>query len=233
MENLIDYKLPDGSIYSGQCIKKFGFIELQGKGIINYPNGDCYEVCFEGGFARGFGKYKFLDGDTHIGWFYDGIPYGIGYLNHNSSMELGLFKDGKLNGWGIHINTHGIFNFGWWKDSMLIQNETKNVQWIKTQIDLMLNIYKGRLVNISERNGQILFGIPKLKRKSIMDNTEYIQPPMGFLFNNTGELLVGDKLYENTTGWLVKYQPNQRITYGCWVNGVLERKGSLSDFQSN
>lgn len=27
-----NYTLPDGSIYSGECIKKFNYIELKGKG---------------------------------------------------------------------------------------------------------------------------------------------------------------------------------------------------------
>lgn len=231
MDTVQNYRLPDGSIYSGECKKDSFFVELKGNGKILYPNGDSFIGNFDNGYVRGFGKYRFFDGDIHTGWFYDGIPNGIGYLNHHSSMALGLFKDGKLNGWGIQVNQYG-FNFGWWKENVLIQKETKNVQWIKTQIDLALNVYKNSIVSVSEQKKQILFGIPKLKRKSIIDNTEYIQPAMGFLFNNTGEVLVGDKIYEDVTGWFVKYQSNQNIVYGYWKNGILEREGSLSNFQS-
>lgn len=231
MDTIQNYKLPDGSIYTGECRKTLFFIELKGKGKIFYPNGDSFFGNFDNGHVRGFGKYKFHDGDTHTGWFYDGIPNGIGYLNHHSSMILGYFKDGKVNGWGIQISPRGLFSFGWWKNNILIQNETENTQWIRAQINRMQYIHKAEMVSIYEKNKQILFGIPQLKRKSILNGSEYIQQPIGFLFSNTGEVLVSEKLYENVTGWFVKYTPDKKVIYGYWKNGVLEREGSLSNFQ--
>lgn len=233
MDIIENYRLPDGSIYSGECVKNPFFVELKGKGKISYPNGDSFVGSFDNGFVRGFGKYRFNDGDTHTGWFYDGIPNGLGYLNHHSSMALGFFEDGKLNGWGIQVNSRGLFYFGWWNNNQLIQNETTHVQWIKTQLNTYMNIYKGDLVHIFDKQGIILFGIPQITRKSIFDNSEIIQPPMGFLFDNQGDLMVGERLYSNANGWLVRYTSSRKIVYGYWKNGALEREGNLTNFQSD
>ena len=231
--DITNYKLPDGSVYTGECIQHFNFVELKGKGEIHYPNGDSFTGDFDGGFVRGFGKYHFRDGDSHIGYFYDGIPEGIGYLNHHSSMCLGYFHEGKLNGWGIQINSRGLFNFGWWENNLLIQNETSNIQWIRSQINEQMNLYKGTLIHIFNKQETILFGIPQVTRKSILDNTIFTQPPMGFLFLNTGEVIIGDKIYSQINGWLIRYTPNRKIVYGYWKNGILEKEGSLSNFQSS
>ena len=56
---------------------------------------------------------------------------------------------------------------------------------------------------------------------------------MGFLFLNTGEVIIGDKIYSQINGWLIRYTPNRKIVYGYWKNGILEKEGSLSNFQSS
>lgn len=233
MDTVQNYRLPDGSIYSGECKKGSFFVELKGKGEILYPNGDSFIGNFDNGYVRGFGKYRFFDGDIHTGWFYDGIPNGIGYLNHHSSIALGFFKEGKLNGWGIQINSAGLFHFGWWNNNQLIQNETTNVLWIRNRLNEETNIYKGNLVHIFDKQGIILFGIPQMTIKSIFDNSEFTQPPIGFLFDNQGDLMVGDRIYSRINGWLVRYTSNRKIIYGYWKNGELEREGSLSNFQQD
>ena len=214
MDTIQNFRLPDGSIYTGECVKNSFSIELKGKGKIYYPNGDSFTGNFEEGFVRGFGKYHFKDGDDHIGYFYDGIPEGVGYLNHHSSMCLGYFQEGKLNGWGMQINSSGLFHFGWWENNLLIQDETSDVQWLRTQINEEINLYKGGLVHIFNKQEAMLFGIPQLEKKSIFDNSQYIQPPMGFLFKNTGEVIIGDRIHSSTSGRLVQYTPDRGIIYG-------------------
>lgn len=148
-------------------------------------------------------------------------------------MCLGYFLEGKLNGWGIQINSCGLFHFGWWVNNVLVQDETQHVKWIRTQIKEQMNLYKGTLIHIINQQSAILFGIPQLSRNSIFDKSKYSQPPMGFLFNNTGELIIADRLYSNINGWLIKYTSEKKIIYGYWENGVLEKEGSLSDFQAD
>ena len=233
LEQIEKYRCPDGSIYTGGVKRNGEMIEFTGKGEIFYPNGDSYSGWFKYGQVNGFGKYQFSDGDIHSGWFLNGIPYGLGYLKHHSSMALVFFKEGKLNGWGIQINSAGLFHFGWWNNNQLIQNETTHVQWIRTQLNEKMNIYKGDLVHIFDKQGIILFGFLQMTRKSIFDNSEFIQPPMGFLFDNQGNLMVGDRFYSGTNGWFVRYTSNRKIVYGYWKNGVLEREGNLSNFQQD
>lgn len=231
LDHIEEYRCPDGSIYTGEIKRNGGMIEFTGKGEILFPNGDSYSGYFRYGKVNGFGKYQFLDGDIHSGWFLDGIPFGLGYLNHHSSMALGFFKEGKLNGWGIQINRAGLFHFGWWNNNILIQDETANVQWISAQLNEKMGVYKGSLVHIFDKQEIILFGLPQITRKSILDNSQFIQLPMGFCFDNHGNIMVGDRFYLGINGWLVKYTSNRKIVYGYWKNGLLEREGKLSDFQ--
>lgn len=72
----------------------------------------------------------------------------------------------------------------------------------------------------------------KKKVNSIMNNNTFNQPFQGFLFDDDGNVWVGDILNFIPTGWLVKYGNDKSITYGKWENGELVEKGNLSNFQA-
>ena len=220
MAHIENFRLPDGSIYSGECTKSFfGTVELSGKGQILYPNGDSYEGQFLEGFVRGFGKYKFSDGDEHTGWFYDSIPEGAGYLNQHFSMCLGCFQRGKLNGWGMQIDKNGAFHFGYWKNNLLFQDETANTLWIRVKMNGI--VHKGSLVHIHSNLGLIAFGIPQ--KVTTMG-------AMGIIVMQDGTVYIGETWNYKISGWLVKYSAQKKIEYGYWENGVLVKTCALSDF---
>ena len=218
-----NYRFPDGSLYSGECFKNtFGSMEITGKGNIFYPNGDSYDGQFEGGFVRGFGRYKFSDGDEHTGWFYDGIPEGAGYLNQHSSMCLGCFREGKLNGWGMQIDKKGVFHFGYWQSNFLIQDETPNTLWIRVKMNEVQHLYKGSLVHIHSNLGLLAFGIPQKATQL---------GAISIIVMQDGTVYIGETRNYAISGWLVKYSAQKEIEYGCWENGILIKSGTLSDFQ--
>lgn len=175
-----EFKLPDGSIYTGDCIKNHSMIELSGEGEIFYPNGDKYIGHFENGNVRGSGKYVFSDGDIHHGEFFNGIPNGVGYLNKHDSMCMGNFKNGRLNGWALRLGDE--FDFGWWKDGLLIKNETDKVEWAFSKIQN--SSFKGNWVRILEF-GNFEMGIPKVNKDGIIISF------FGFLFSKEGQVSVG------------------------------------------
>lgn len=224
--NIENYELPNGSVYSGEYIDNYWGIVLQGKGEILFPNGDKYNGEFVNGNVKGYGKYTFVNGDVHYGWF----PDGLGYLNQKTKMFMGTFiydENALLDGWGIH-NTSKSRHFGWWKDGYLVQDETLNLEWIFERF----NNYYENLVHIYSKINRISFGIPQKKVNSIINNNTFNQPFQGFLFDDDGNVWVGDILNFIPTGWLVKYGNDKSITYGKWENGELVEKGNLSNFQA-
>ena len=204
-----NFELPDGSIYTGECIKNDSWIELKGKGEINYPNGDKYIGEFAEGSVRGKGKYLFSDGDIHYGHFYDGIPNGIGYLNKQSYMCMGNFSDGLLNGWALRIN--GFTNFGWWKDGILIKEEVSNIKWVFGKINSV--DYDKSFVQIF-KNGMFGFGLYKF-----FNRKDFIHFFYGVLFLKDGSVSVGLHYDLRKVGQCVFFKPNGNIEYAEYLYG--------------
>ena len=90
-------KLNDGSIYSG-----------------DYD--DDKKVPF------GFGLRKYPNGHEAIGMFCD-VPNGVTYINRDSSMLLGFFAKGILQGWGMQMGD-GTYRFGIYDQGVLINDYT-------------------------------------------------------------------------------------------------------------
>lgn len=205
-----DFKLPDGSVYSGECIKNIYMIELSGEGEIFYPNGDKYIGHFENGNVNGTGKYYFADGDEHHGEFYNGIPNGIGYLNKHESMCLGYYKNGKLNGWAIRLGDK--FDFGWWKDGLLVKNETDIVDWAFVKIQN--SSFDGSWVRFY-KSGKFGFGIPPVKY------VDYITPFFGFLFFKDGNITVGSHINQKKEGPVAILSADGNISYAEYQSDTL------------
>ncbi len=55
--------------YTGQ----FQNGKFEGKGLLNYPNGDIYEGSFLNGKKNGYGEYKYAKGDIYKGTYVDDI----------------------------------------------------------------------------------------------------------------------------------------------------------------
>lgn len=230
VDNLSDFELPDGSIYNGECIRKpYGAVELNGIGSILYPNGDKYDGDFKYGRPNGWGKYSFKNGHTHKG-FFNGTPFGIGYLNENYDMAVGNFFDGRLNGWAICYRNRK-FKFGYWKNGLLIQDETDKTYWIRYIIcDERLH-YRGNLIQISTEHKYIRFGIPE-RKICMSDNNPLVPklPSSGFMFFKDGSVKIGE-IRNEVNGHYIQFNPDKTIEMGTWRDGVLVKPIEFSHFQ--
>ena len=64
-----------------------------GKGILEYSNGDIYNGKFKNDLKDGFGIFRFFNGDTYNGFFKENIRSGFGILKHlNGSIYSGTFN---------------------------------------------------------------------------------------------------------------------------------------------
>jgi len=195
-----NYKLPDGSIYSGECIKNYSMIELNGLGEVLFPNGDKYVGQFEGGAVRGTGKYYFTDGDVHKGEFYNGIPNGIGYLNKHESMCMGNFKNGKLNGWAVRLGDE--YHFGWWNNGHLINDVTHMTIWAFQK--LQNSRFEGSWARVYN-NGIFGLGIPQKQYK------DFVTPFFGYHFFKDGNVSLGSQFDFKKRGPAILFKADKSV----------------------
>jgi hypothetical protein len=217
--NVDNLTLPDGSIYTGECIKNCSMVELKGNGEIYYPNGDKYIGEFEGGNVRGYGKYIFKDGDIHYGWFYDGIPTGIGYLNRHSTMCMGTFKEGLLNGWALRMGERAPI-FGWWEKGTLIRNETTNIEWVFGKIQN--SNFNGNWARIFQ-NRIFGLGIPQENYNS------YHIPYFGFLFYMDKSVAIGQASNFKKSGHCAFFKADESVEYAEYHDDILTKKSTSYD----
>ena len=67
---------PDGSIYVGECNKRYEWRE--GRGVYKYSNGDLYEGEFVRSKREGFGKQIYLDKSVYQGYWEKDMKHGEG-----------------------------------------------------------------------------------------------------------------------------------------------------------
>lgn len=229
LQQIENFELPNGGFYSGECKNNSGFIELCGKGTAIYPNGDKYVGSFNYGRPYGLGTYNFSDGDIHKGYF-DDIPCGPGYLNQNYDMALGIYQDGRLNGWGLKI-VRGKFVFGFWQNGQLIQDETNTTLWIRAQLTENQSTWNGNLIQFSkEEFGYIRLGYPQRKTTSILGEMD--MPAIGFQLFKDGRCIAGTFISnDGENGEFAIYYPNRTIKYGYFKNGEVFKHYELKDLQ--
>lgn len=232
LEHLNDFVLPDGSIYNGQCIARYGRVELSGMGEISFKNGDKYEGEFKYGRPYGWGKYSFKIGHSHKGYF-DAHPKGIGYLNENYGMAVGNFLNGRLNGWGICYRNH-IFKFGYWDNGRLSIDKTDDVLWIMYEIGELRLKYRGNLIQIDEPDHNFIrFGVPEMKMHlpSLRDHT-YNWPAEGFEFFKDGSVKAGE-IRNGDTGRFIHYKADGTVDSGVWRDNIKVKDISIRDLKGS
>ena len=220
--NVVNRELPDGRIYTGECIKHFGSIEFKGQGEMKYPNGDKYVGMFDGGFERGYGKYMFYDGDVHYGWFNDGIPpSGTGFLDKKTTSTkcLGSFYNGLPNGWAIRMVNGRPPQFGWWEDGTLVKNMTNAFMWIFEKIR---DETKGDMIQIYD-NGMFGFGKPQGDC-----DTFY-----GFLFDKEGTVSLGNAWNFNKDHHCAIFKNDGSLVFDEYNDGEFVKHSSPEDILWN
>ena len=228
-----DYNLPNGGTYTGQCRKNGSFIELKGQGKAYYPDGSSYKGSFDYGRPFGLGKYVFPNKHFHWGYF-DNLPNGVGYLDEHTGFTIGSFNDGRLYGWAIKFYNNQ-FQFGWWENNQLFQDESNNVLWCRAIITQRLRLAKeAHLIQVSTEDlGFIRFGFPNSKHLNRISGRENILPSVGFKFLRNGSVVVGEFFDSEITGNLVIYNKDRSHEYGYWDNSTLIKQYTLQDFQSS
>lgn len=227
-----NYNLPNGGKYSGQCSQNGPFIELKGQGQAYYPDGSSYKGSFDYGRPLGLGKYVFPNGHFHWGYF-DNLPNGIGYLNEQTGFTIGSFDDGRLYGWAIKFYNNR-FQFGWWENNKLIQDESKNVLWCRAIITQRLRLAKeAHLIQVSTEDlGFIRFGFPNSKHLNRISGRENILPSVGFNFLKDGRVIVGEFDDTEMTGQMLVYNKTKTFQFGWWENSNLVKENNLQDYQN-
>ena len=215
---------------SGHYILCYGQIDKQVmEGTIQLENGDVYTGSLKDNKPYGWGKYKYSNGYSHKGYF-DVIPSGIGYHNMDYHMEIGNFRDGLLNGWGVRY-LYKEFQFGFWEDGQLVIDETENTLWIRKIVSDERVYYRGNLVQIDKIHNYIRLGIPE---KTINIGCNLPNPPkwpsFGFMFLKDGTVKVGEIKNENS-GFYIQYNTDGTIKMGHWKDGRIDSPKVLSDFQ--
>jgi hypothetical protein len=226
MERVENLELADGSIYTGECINLFGTIQMEGKGKLIYPNGEKYIGEFKNGLICGYGTYLYLNKNSHCGHFHlDCIPEGLGYtnvyskeLNAYPKMYMGVFTNGKLNGWGITIG-EGKSAFGWWKNNILIRDYSEYVDWAW---DIIIGHNHDSKLLRQYKNGLLGIGIPEIK-------TDFLSVPFfGFLFYKNGDVLVGKAKSQKKEYFGMLLKSDSEIEYANYENDKIVR---LSDYR--
>lgn len=215
---------------SGHYILCYEYIDDQVmEGTIELENGDVYSGSLKDNKPYGWGKYKYANGYSHRGYF-DIAPSGIGYHNMDYHMEIGNFRDGLLNGWGIRY-LYKEFQFGFWEDGQLVVDETDNTLWIRKIISDERAHYNGNLIQLAKNHNYIRFGIPE-KTIRIGSNMPYTPkwPSFGFMFFKDGTVKVGEIKNDNS-GDYIQYDTDGTITIGHWKDGLNNYPKGFSDFQ--
>lgn len=229
IEQLSNFELPNGSLYTGGYVKKRSSVELYGHGNIAYPNGDSYEGTFKYGRPYGWGIYRFENGHSHKGYF-DDKPNGVGYLNENYDMAVGNFQDGRLNGWAISYKNR-IFKFGYWKNGRLVNDMTSYTLWVRYEISDLRLYYHGNLIQIDKEHKYIRFGVPERKINMGIDMTDAPRwPAIGFEFFNDGSVKIGE-IRNNSSGNFILCKNDEAIEIGLWKYGEKITDKDLSCFQ--
>uniref|UniRef100_A0A0X3NWV3 Radial spoke head 1 homolog n=1 Tax=Schistocephalus solidus TaxID=70667 RepID=A0A0X3NWV3_SCHSO len=95
-----DFYYLDGSVYKGNWADD----KRNGIGTYYYINGDCYEGEWRNHLRHGQGKYTFAaTGLVYSGLWKEGKMDGWGELIHEKYRFIGIWKDGKLLGKGRYI----------------------------------------------------------------------------------------------------------------------------------
>lgn len=86
--------------------------KLCGKGRIVFKiQGHVYEGDFENNEIKGFGTYKWKNGDSYTGYMMNGKMHGKGKYRYNNGIVYeGIYNNGVKQGKGKVYNTNGISN---------------------------------------------------------------------------------------------------------------------------
>ena len=111
-------ELPEGK-YKGQV--QLSLKIPQGKGILNFKNGDKYEGMFDMGKPHGKGVLYFYSGDVYKGNMLRGFIEGEGEMEYaNGYHYIGSFLKNRKDGKGKLTDDRGFIKEGIWDEDKFI-----------------------------------------------------------------------------------------------------------------
>ena len=168
---------------------------------------------------HGVGICKYQD-HNEMGVFKDGEINGIAYINFHEYMYVGMCKNQKISGWGMKAYRGG-FQFGIFKDNELKVNLTPLVDIFWSKILEDTSILGKNPVNVL-KTGEIFVGAPQT----------FINGKFGFHFLGNGEVFLGRCEYgeKGRTGKFLHFDMDFNITRGQYENGELQNEIDSLDF---
>merc|ERR1719457_136587 len=94
---------PDGSIYRGEIVR----FKPDGKGILTRKNNSTHDGEWRDGYAQGYAKAVYPNGDTYEGFFQKGKRNGEGKYVSRAFEYTGTWENGKMNGNGKIVYVDG------------------------------------------------------------------------------------------------------------------------------
>lgn len=86
------FKWNDGREYKGQWKNN----KMNGKGIFIWDKNILYEGDYKDNKREGFGVYQYGENNYYEGKWLNNLPHGEGKINHNGTIEEGVFRYGKI-----------------------------------------------------------------------------------------------------------------------------------------
>jgi hypothetical protein len=203
-------------------------MELQNVKGIEVANGGTYNGSgyYERGdfIPHGMGVCTYRD-HQEVGMYQEGVLDGIAYFNYHTWMQVGVAKDGNINGWGTIIDM-GRISFGVFQNNELKEDLTPLVEvfWEKIK-DECERLRKGIISAL--KTGEIFIGVPPYLLSKY--DTQF-----GFHFLNSGDVFLGVSGSRETamTGKFLHFDLNYNITRGEYEDRELISEITNEDFIS-
>lgn len=203
LERTSNIQLADGRIYEG-----WGFF-----------NGEEF-------IPNGCGK-KYYNNYYTLGNFINGVLDGPAIVSYDYCMYTMQFKNNRGNGWGLSINSGTLIEFGYYKDSKLVNNVLDFVLWYFVKMQKserktnMLNVFMSK---DTHEVSDLLIGY-----KGFPVQEDYGLTYMGFHFMTDGSVWVGNTSDRNFTGNLLHFCTDGTIECGSFDDGNIIEPMELQD----
>jgi hypothetical protein len=101
------------------------------KGRHVFDDGSVYDGELVAGKPEGYGERRYLNDDFYVGNFHEGLSHGQGTLRYKSDVNLsryvGVWQNGKRNGYGSLYLADGSVFVGQWSANVMVHGEFRDV----------------------------------------------------------------------------------------------------------
>lgn len=206
---------PDGRTYRGGIkadLDDINFPHMHGMGVMNFPDGSCYEGDFDENEISGIGILRFPDGASYQGGFRKGLPDGAGvYMNAQGDTYLGVFRGGQCsNSCRCEYQNGDVYDGEW------LENERHGVGRLSYADGA---VYKGEFRHgLRHGSGTMKYSSGDVYKGS-WENDLFCGKGI-YLYAN-GAVYEGTFLDGERSGEGTYTDENGKTASGIWKNGIL------------